>query len=304
MKCNYLPLVSIIIPTYNDAINLQRSLQSVANQSYKNWEIVVVDNNSTDNTDEVISYFSDSAIRLQKISNNGVIAASRNMGIQSSTGEWVAFLDSDDLWYPDKLRVSIEAILNNENVDIFSTDEMVVDELTGREWKLKHGTNARNVYRSLLTDGNCLSPSAIILRRKFLMENHIFFREDTKYIMSEDYDFWLRLAKNGARFYFIDSVQGQYTIHDKNASNKFELFQKNSMNVVRDHVFNVQDFCIDKDQLWRKLRVKYDFSQMIFLFKNKKYQGSIIIALNIFYDSFWNAVVFMSVSLYKKIKNI
>ena len=85
------PLVSIVIPTYNHARYLGRALQSVLDQTYINWEAIIIDNHSTDNTDQLVASFSDSRIIYLKIHNNGVIASSRNAGIREAKGEWIAF---------------------------------------------------------------------------------------------------------------------------------------------------------------------------------------------------------------------
>ena len=96
LKTKLLPLVSIVIPTYNHANYLSKALQSVLDQTYKNWEAIVIDNHSTDDTNEVINRYVDPRIKYLKIHNCGVIAKSRNVGIQTAKGEWIAFLDSDD----------------------------------------------------------------------------------------------------------------------------------------------------------------------------------------------------------------
>src|SRR4051812_44716056 len=101
------PLVSVVIPTYNHAQFLGRALGSVIAQTYTNWEAIVVDNHSQDDTDAVVASQSDPRIKLLKIHNNGVIAASRNKAMREARGEWIAFLDSDDAWYPEKLAVLI-----------------------------------------------------------------------------------------------------------------------------------------------------------------------------------------------------
>ena len=100
-------LVSVIIPTYNHANFLSKTLKSVINQTYSNWEAIVIDNHSKDNTDEVVAKFKDSRIILYKIKNNGIIAKSRNLGIEHANGKWIAFLDADDWWYPDKLKTCL-----------------------------------------------------------------------------------------------------------------------------------------------------------------------------------------------------
>ncbi len=91
MNTNFIPLVSIVIPTYNHANYLRKALQSVLDQTYKNWEAIVIDNHSTDDTKKVINKFNDPRIRYLKIHNYGVIAKSRNAGILAAKGEWVAF---------------------------------------------------------------------------------------------------------------------------------------------------------------------------------------------------------------------
>ena len=94
MKSYNSPFVSIIIPTYNNAEFWRKALKSVIGQTYNSWEAIVIDNNSTDQTDEVINKFQDIRIKYYKISNYGIIAKSRNLGISLAKGEWIAFLDS------------------------------------------------------------------------------------------------------------------------------------------------------------------------------------------------------------------
>ena len=103
------PLVSVVIPSFNHAGFIARAMQSVVEQTYPNWEMVVVDNHSQDDTDRVVGGFDDIRIRLFKIHNQGVIAASRNLGIREARGEWIAFLDADDCWYPRKLETLLAA---------------------------------------------------------------------------------------------------------------------------------------------------------------------------------------------------
>ena len=98
------PLFSIVIPTYNRAKLLERCLKSVISQTYTNWEAIIVDNYSEDNTEEIVKSFADSRIRYIKNHNFGVIAISRNKAIDMAHGDWICFLDSDDIWYKEKLE--------------------------------------------------------------------------------------------------------------------------------------------------------------------------------------------------------
>jgi len=100
-------LISVVIPTYNRADDLKKAIESVINQTYADWELLVIDNHSTDHTREIIDNINDKRIRLFEIDNQGVIAASRNLGINNSKGKYVAFLDSDDIWTEDKLEKSM-----------------------------------------------------------------------------------------------------------------------------------------------------------------------------------------------------
>ena len=100
---------SIILPTYNRADTyLKDAIDSVVNQSYINWELLIIDNHSTDNTDELIGSYKDDRIKLYKIRNNGNIAKSRNLGISKADGSYIALIDSDDFWHRDKLKLVSE----------------------------------------------------------------------------------------------------------------------------------------------------------------------------------------------------
>lgn len=106
-------LVSIIMPSYNTAGFIEESIRSVMAQSYENWELIIVDDCSTDNTDEVVSFFEDPRIRYIKNEKNSGAAVSRNRALREAKGRWIAFLDSDDLWAPTKLQKQIAFMENS-----------------------------------------------------------------------------------------------------------------------------------------------------------------------------------------------
>ena len=97
-------LFSIILPTYDRSNLIKTAIESVINQEYKNWELIIIDNYSKDNTEELVKNFSDKRIIFIKFKNNGIIAKSRNYGVKLAKGDYIAFLDSDDWWYPQKLK--------------------------------------------------------------------------------------------------------------------------------------------------------------------------------------------------------
>jgi glycosyltransferase involved in cell wall biosynthesis len=257
------PLITIIIPSYNHGQYIGKAIQSVIDQKYSNWELIVVDNNSTDNTDKIVNGFLDSRIHIIKIHNEGIIGKSRNTGILHAKGDWIAFLDSDDCWYPSKLEVVTGAIVSDEKLDVICNDELMVNIGNGKSRILRHGPYETNFYRVLLLDGNRLSPSATVVRRAFIEKHNVFFSILKKYITVEDYDFWMNLALKNANFKFINEVHGEYTIHGGNTSSKFEIHLANLKNLLHNHVFFIQDFTKNDDLIWRLIMVRLNLIQFI-----------------------------------------
>ena len=264
MKTKHQPLISIVIPTYNHAVFLNRALISIIKQEYENWEVIVVDNHSDDHTEEVVYSFENPKIKLFKIRNNGVIGLSRNYGIKNALGKWIAFMDSDDVWYPSRLSACSEFYSEDKNkIDVISTNELMVFNGLNKKKVLRHGPASENMYRDMLLYGNKLSPSATIVRKSFLKKNNLQFSEAIELATVEDYDFWLKLALNKASFLFLPSVQGEYIIHDKNASNQIEKHIKALEFLLKSHVFEVQTFEPGKNKLWNRVRARIYISNAI-----------------------------------------
>ncbi|OUS31460.1 hypothetical protein A9Q99_02505 [Gammaproteobacteria bacterium 45_16_T64] len=212
------PQVSIVIPTYNRAVDLKRAIDSVFNQTFSEWEILVVDNNSTDSTDELISGYASQRITLLKIENHGVIAASRNLGIKHARGKWVAFLDSDDWWCPDKLTQSVQYL--EGGADLVFHDLFLVRSLGQRNYRRSGVSRGLElpVFNDLLMSGNAIENSSVVVRRSLLNEIGGLF-EDKELIAMEDYDAWLRIAKLTDNFVRLDQVLGYYWLGGGNVSN-------------------------------------------------------------------------------------
>lgn len=120
-------LVSVIMPSWNTSNFIAESIQSVIDQTYENWELIIVDDCSTDNTDEVVAKFTDKRIRYFKNEKNSGAALSRNRALRDARGEWIAFLDSDDLWNPDKLEHQIN-FMNEHGYTLSYTEYEKIDE--------------------------------------------------------------------------------------------------------------------------------------------------------------------------------
>ena len=228
------PLVSVIIPTYNHAHCLGRALESVLAQSYGNWEAIVIDNHSSDNTDEVLSCLADPRIRVLKIHNHGVIAASRNAGIKAAKGEWVAFLDSDDWWDNEKLYVSIH--LAAKGYDVVYHDLRIVSKEEQRFSfrRAKSRKLSTNAYSDLIAEGNALPNSSVVVR-KAMVDKVGGLSEDPDKIAWEDFDLWLRLAAANASFSRIPGKYGYYWLGGGNVSNP-ERSIANARSFLRDYV--------------------------------------------------------------------
>jgi glycosyltransferase involved in cell wall biosynthesis len=217
MKKTFSPLISIIIPTYNRADLIARAIQSVLDQSYENWELIVVDNYSDDNTSDVISAFNDNRILMLSTPRTGSVAASRNLGVSRSNGEWIAFLDSDDWWFPKKLEFVCKTMkekpdLIYHNLQIVTSDGTPLNKTKAGSRKLK-----APCYLDLLLNGNTISLSSVVVRKTtFLRVGGM--NESPTFLAVEDYDTWLRIAQITNRFKFINRVLGAYRLHDGNLS--------------------------------------------------------------------------------------
>lgn len=121
-------LVSIIMPSWNTGRFIGESIQSVLNQTYKNWELIIVDDCSTDNTDEIVASFDDERIRYFRNDKNSGAALTRNKAMREARGEWIAFLDSDDLWAPEKLEKQLSFMKENGYTFSFTEYEKIDEE--------------------------------------------------------------------------------------------------------------------------------------------------------------------------------
>lgn len=244
------PGISIIIPTYNQANLLREAIQSILDQTFTDWEAIVVNNYSEDNTIEIVESFKDPRIRLINFRNHGVIGASRNEGVRQAKADIIAFLDSDDTWTNFKLEKVISVFRHQPGVELVCHDEWV---LVGNSIKsiLKYGPYKD--YPGLLFQKNCLSTSAVMmLRHKFLELGG--FSEDSRFAGVEDYDLWLRLARAGCTIEYLHEVLGTFRVHDQSFTAKIQQHCDNSLNLLNCHFENWQGKTFFIRYLMRKRR--------------------------------------------------
>ncbi len=265
-----MPNVSVIIATHNHAKYLPECLNSVKNQIYKDYEIIVINNGSTDETEKVIKDLEWDQLRYHYQRNTGSVAGPRNTGISMAKGKYVAFLDSDDLWYDNKLNVVMRFFNENPDVDIISHDLM--ENNNGRRGSvLKSGPLASDMFKALLIENRLLG-SATVVKVKVINDVGKF---DTgkQYVHCEDYETWLRIAYKSYKFDFLNIVLGEYRIHGENLSNDQELVFKNWMNVLNKHLPNYKGKNIlDRNIVCFKTKGNAHFTiakRKLLLFRNK-----------------------------------
>jgi len=243
-------LVSVVIPTYNHAHFLSRALQSVLDQTYSHWEALVIDNHSQDNTDEVVNAFGDPRIRLFKIHNHGVIAASRNLGMREARGEWIAFLDSDDKWYPNKLQRCVALLEAGHDMVCHAETWVWYD---GKQKTVTYGPVHNATYHQLLFRKNCISTSAVVAKAATIALVG-GFNEDLQVVTAEDYDLWLRIAHVTNRFGFLHETLGEYHIHGGNSSKAILRQWRAERRVLEIHFQDINPVSMaDRFHCWRRM---------------------------------------------------
>jgi glycosyltransferase involved in cell wall biosynthesis len=211
------PLITVGIPSYNHAKFLAKSLNSVINQTYSNLEVIVVDNYSTDGTDDILSGFSDHRISVIKVNNEGSIAISRNTILHKSRGEWIAFLDSDDWWREDKLEKCAHNF--QLGIDLIYHDLIIVDETTDRSqsMSIKSRILEEPVFKDLIIKGNTIATSSVVVRNTILSKVN-GMNESKEMFGIEDFNTWLKISQITEGFRHIPENLGFYRMHNNNAS--------------------------------------------------------------------------------------
>jgi glycosyltransferase involved in cell wall biosynthesis len=180
--------VSVIIPTYNRAAFVKEAVDSVLDQSFRDWDLTVVDDGSNDKTQGILAPYAD-ILRYERTAHRGVSAA-RNEGVRLTRGEWIAFLDSDDLWLPRKLERQIQSLRDSRWTPVCYTDEIWIRNGKRVNQRARHGKHSGWIFEQCLP--LCIiSPSSALIRRDLLEEVGGF---DEGLPACEDYDLWLRVT--------------------------------------------------------------------------------------------------------------
>ncbi len=189
----YRPTITAIIATYNYGRFLGAAIESVLGQTRLPDEIVVVDDGSTDDTAEIAALYRDKGVRYIRKENGGVSSA-RNVGIRETTGDFIAFLDSDDRWLPDKIERQARHLRSHPEVGLVTGGEWETDEAGSKVWRMERKPVASaEFYPRILVENSIGSPSLVMLRRECLDRVGLF---DENVGLAQDWDLWIRLAKH------------------------------------------------------------------------------------------------------------
>lgn len=243
-------MFSIIIPTYNQAHLIHRCIESLLNQTYQEWEAIIINNYSSDDTVKVVESYNDTRIKLYNFRNKGIIAASRNYGISKSTGNWICFLDSDDYWTPDKLYMSLPFL---DRYDLIYTDMYKYKKDLKISGKLKgYQISENNGYEQMLLKGNPIINSSAIIRRT-LLDNVGLISENPQLTAVEDFDFWLKIVRSGARMKHINKPLGFYYMGEGLSFTTKQVAKLK--NLYEAHKSNVKDKSL-RDEIFARLRYR------------------------------------------------
>ena len=251
---------SVIVNCKNSQEYLYDCLESILNQSYKNFELIIVNNNSTDSTFKIINSFNDERIKYFNTEKDLSLGAARNLGIKYSTGSYIGFLDSDDLWLENKLEETIKTIELYDSSIIYSNVLYFNEKKSEKLYSNDKSFNL-DIFEQQIANYN-LCISSCIINRFYLSKLDFYF--DEKLEVCEDYDIFLRLLmlQNAS---FIPEILTKYRIHDNNLTKKKRhLFFKERYIVVErlkstcnlsDHLYKriVSEIFLDRSKsLWKQ----------------------------------------------------
>lgn len=213
-------LISIIMAAYNAENTIEDAVSSVLAQSYQNWELIVINDCSTDRTPYLVESIADPRVRLIHNSVNSGVSFTRHRGVEEASGEWIAILDSDDAWAPDKLEKQVRCQIEKNAQLLFTASSFMTATGKPIDWVL-HAPEEID-YRTLLKQ-NLISNSSVLVRKALYMAHEL--QGDG---MHEDFACWLRILKSGVKAYGVDEPLLIYRISAASKSgNKLKAAKMN-----------------------------------------------------------------------------
>lgn len=229
------PIVSVIVTTYNRQEYLSETIRSILNQTFQDFELIIVDNFSNYDFFSLIYSFNSDKITALQNDNQGIIASNRNVGIRKAQGEFIAFCDDDDIWIPEKLENQIQVFGNKKN-DLVYTNSILFFK-SGEIVKTNY-TPTSNLLQLLQT--NHITLSSVVVRNS----KNLFFSEDPLLTGIEDYELWLRLKLSGGEFYFIKDALLKYRVLDTSFSSLSRVENENKILALKIRIFKNNNLTI------------------------------------------------------------
>lgn len=222
-----MPTISVIVPAYNAERTILETIASVQQQTFSDFELIVINDGSTDRTLELLNTIKDPRLKIFSYPNGGVPVA-RNRGISHATGDFIAFLDADDLWTPDKLELQLAALQQHPDAGVVYSWAYYMDE-KGESVQADNPIFFEgNVYPQLLVRDFIVSGSNCLIRRQAVESVGEF---DPSLSSAEDWDYWIRLARHWP-FVVVPKLQLFYRYSSGSVSSKVEAMEENNLRVI------------------------------------------------------------------------
>ena len=215
-------LISVIMPAYNSGKFISESIQSVLNQSYQNFEILIVDDASSDNTQDIVNGFKDDRIIYMRNDVNRGVGYSRNVAAKSARGEYLAFLDSDDIWEKDKLQIQLDLIASTNCKFCFTGSAFMDEKGTKKEYILNvpEKIDVERLYKQ-----NIISCSSVLIEKELYLRHKM---SEERGLLHEDFLAWISVLKEVDYARGINKPLLVYRLYDSSKSaNKFKAFRMN-----------------------------------------------------------------------------
>jgi len=245
------PLVSIIINCYNGESYLKECIESVLSQTYENWEVIFWDNKSEDKSAEIFKSFNDKRFKYFISDKYTSLYRARNLAIEKSTGELLAFIDVDDLWEKNKLKLQVLLFDDPQIALVYSNLWIMKQSIENKKIFIKKNSPSGFIHEKLLDEYN-VGIITVVFRKKIISNNIKVF--DERFSIIGDFDFFLKLSKS-YYFHYIDKPLAYYRIHSRNFSSIYKEKEMEEFDIwAQDNKNNIDNKKIEK--MKKKINVR------------------------------------------------
>mgnify|MGYP001161474209 CR=1 FL=1 len=262
--------LSVLIPVYNQEDFLEEAISSVLNQSFKDFELVLINDGSTDKTAKIIKSFNDSRVKMHSTSNNGVVSA-LNYGLRICSTNIIARFDADDIMLPDRLKIQYKFFTEN-NLILVGSNALIIDSNGNIVRKSNLPLKHNEINSNMLNMAPSIFHPSVMFNKKKIME-YGGYNFNAKYV--EDYDLWLFLSKKG-RFANINEPLIKYRVHESGISRvKKKQAKLNGLVSLKNHVLNSRRLSKNNSIFFKKtiedklfFKIVFKIDSLIWAIKN------------------------------------